>query len=173
LRSLIRRQFWRIYESEWLGGVEVKAVWFRRRIGFLALNAAILRRTSSSPGRSWVESTRPSPVEVGPISVGRRQSAWLTFFSFAIVFGRNHEHRWRLFGLGIFPRGCRRCPHVRPTTTAEFFDEFTVRLQARARRFVGQGIQDFSEFGVHGKVSSYLYYLKSHEQSLDENLIDA
>jgi hypothetical protein len=47
--------------------------------------------------------------------------------------------------------------HVRPTTTAEFFDEFTVRLQARARRFVGQGIQDFSEFGVHGKVSSYHY----------------
>jgi|SRR5580658_5761709 hypothetical protein len=63
--------------------------------------------------------------------------------------------------------------HVRPTTTAEFFDEFTVRLQARARRFLGKGIQDFSEFGVHSKGSSCLHCtFKSPEQSLDENSID-
>ena len=47
--------------------------------------------------------------------------------------------------------------HIRPATTAEFFDEFTVRRQARAGRFVGQCIQDVSEFGVHSKVSSRLH----------------
>jgi len=62
--------------------------------------------------------------------------------------------------------------HIRPATTAEFFDEFTVRLQARAGRFVGQCIQDVSEFGVHSKVSSRLHCTsQSHEQSLDKNLI--
>ena len=58
--------------------------------------------------------------------------------------------------------------HVSPTTTAEFLDQFTVRLQARARRFVGQGIQDFLNLASIARVPSYLpLYFKSHEQSLD------
>ena len=57
---------------------------------------------------------------------------------------------------------------VRPTAAPEFADEFSVRLQARARRFVGQAVEDFLEFGVHGQGASLpSLYLKSHEQSLD------
>lgn len=47
--------------------------------------------------------------------------------------------------------------NISPTTAAEFFNQFTVGLQARARRFVRQRVQDFSEFGVHGKSSSYFH----------------
>ena len=39
---------------------------------------------------------------------------------------------------------------VGPTTAAEFLDEFSVRLQARARRFIRQAVEDFLEFVVHG-----------------------
>jgi len=61
---------------------------------------------------------------------------------------------------------------IRPTTASEFTDECPVRLQAGARRFVGQAVEDFLEFGVHGQGTSLtLLYLKSHEQSLDVHLI--
>ncbi len=60
--------------------------------------------------------------------------------------------------------------NVSPTTAAELFDKFTVRFHARARRFVGQGIQDFSEFGVHGKGSSYFHCTS---KATDSHLIRA
>ena len=40
---------------------------------------------------------------------------------------------------------------VCPTAAAEFTDEFAVRLQAGARRFVGQAVEDLPEFGVHSQ----------------------
>jgi hypothetical protein len=60
--------------------------------------------------------------------------------------------------------------NISPTTAAEFFNQFTVRFQARARRFVGQGIQDFSEFGVHGKGLSYFHCTS---KATDSHLIRA
>ena len=46
---------------------------------------------------------------------------------------------------------------VCPTAAAEFTDEFAVRLQAGARRFVGQAVEDLPEFGVHGQGASLPY----------------
>ena len=53
---------------------------------------------------------------------------------------------------------------VRPTAAPKFTDEFAVRFQAGARRFVWQAVKDFLEFGVHGQGASLpSLYLKSHE----------
>jgi len=74
--------------------------------------------------------------------------------------------------LAFFTEYLRDIP-VGPTAAPEFTDEFSVRLQARPWRFVGQAVEDFLEFGVHGQGASLAsLYLKSHEQSLDVHLIN-
>jgi hypothetical protein len=62
---------------------------------------------------------------------------------------------------------------VRPATTAEIQDEFAVWLQSRARRFIGQRVQNGSGFGVHGRLQYLLsLYLKGTEQLLDIYLMN-
>jgi hypothetical protein len=52
---------------------------------------------------------------------------------------------------------------VRPATTAELLDEFVVRLQSRARRFVGQRVQNGAGFGIHDRLQCLLsFYLKGY-----------
>ncbi len=55
---------------------------------------------------------------------------------------------------------------VCPTAAAEFTDEFAVRLQTGAGRFVGQAVEDLPEFGVHGQGASlpslYLKAMNNH-----------
>lgn len=74
--------------------------------------------------------------------------------------------------LAFFTEYVRDLPK-RPTATTEFADEFAVRLQPGARRFVGQTVEDFLESGIHGQGARLpLLYLKKREQSLDVNLIN-
>jgi hypothetical protein len=47
---------------------------------------------------------------------------------------------------------------VGPATTAELLDEFTVWLQSRAQRFVGQRVQNGAGFGVHGLSSTCFHF---------------
>ena len=52
---------------------------------------------------------------------------------------------------------------VVPPASSEFLDEFSVWLQARARRFVRQGVQDVPDFGAHGRFPNLpSLYLKGH-----------
>ncbi|PYT24335.1 MAG: hypothetical protein DMG57_29045 [Acidobacteria bacterium] len=62
--------------------------------------------------------------------------------------------------VGDFPVG--------PSAAAEFLDKFSVQLQSRAWRFVRQGVQDVTEFGVHDRVPKPAFTVPRHTiQSLD------